>query len=168
MGARREARAGDESFDLAFAYLFAQSYRIARRIVGEPGAAEDIAAEALSRAYSHWSRIGELPYRDAWVLRVATNLALNTIRRKRVVLRAPDAQSHDDATATRLALVAALNALPARQREVIVLRHLAELSEVEVAERLGLSLGTVKTHLRRAKHALRLQLDVDVRPGEAT
>jgi RNA polymerase sigma-70 factor (ECF subfamily) len=63
-------------------------------------------------------------------------------------------------------LGAALRALPERQREVIVLRHLAGLSEPEVAEYLGISLGSVKTHMRRAKESLRGRLQVDFAGGE--
>jgi RNA polymerase sigma-70 factor (ECF subfamily) len=109
-----------------------------------------------------------LPYREAWVLRVATNLALNATRqrRRRLLFRAPEPVSYDDTTASRVALVAALRALPARQREVIVLRHLAGLSEPEVATQLGLSLGTVKTHLRRAKQTLRGTLSAEVLGSE--
>jgi RNA polymerase sigma-70 factor (sigma-E family) len=155
------------SFDAAFKDLFAQSYRVARRIVGDAALAEDIAAEALSRTYAHWSRIGDLPHRDAWVLRVTTTLALNTFRRRNVVLREPSPERYDDAAATRLSVAAAIQALPARQREVIVLRHFAELSEREVAAHLGVSLGTVKTHLRRAKDTLRGQLELDMLGSES-
>ncbi|HEX5614140.1 MAG TPA: sigma-70 family RNA polymerase sigma factor [Acidimicrobiia bacterium] len=165
MARRKQHGDADDTFDEAFRELFVQAYRVARRILGDSSAAEDIAAEALSRAYAHWTRISALPYRDAWVLRVATNLALNATRRRTAVFDAPASGPTDDQTATRLALVAALRALPARQREVIVLRHLAGLSEPEVAERLGLSLGTVKTHLRRAKEKLRVELTPELLGG---
>src|SRR5262249_37830809 len=138
-----------------------------RRITGDVGAAEDIAAETMSRAYAHWERIRNEPYRDAWVMRVATNLSLNATRRRRFLPLERPPVSEDDATATRLALGAALRALPDRQREVIVLRHLAGLSEPEVAEYLGISLGSVKTHMRRAKESLRGSLRVDFAGGES-
>jgi RNA polymerase sigma-70 factor (ECF subfamily) len=156
---RRPRSDRDAAFDAAFRGLFTLSFRVARRILGDVTGAEDIAAEAMSRAYAHWEHIDGMPYRDAWVVRVTTNLALNAVRRRPAFLRPPAVRAVDDETATRLALVAALRALPLRQREVIVLRHLGGLSEPEVAEQLGLSLGTVKTHLRRGKQALRHQLD---------
>src|SRR5215211_798270 len=152
----------EETFEAAFKELFVPAYRVARRILGDPAAAEDIAAEALSRAYADWGRVSQLPYRDAWVLRVATNLALNATRRRRLVFPGVDARSDDDAATTRVALAGALHQLPTRQREVVVLRHLVGLSEPEVAVRLGVSLGTVKTHLRRAKNALRSRLGGDI------
>jgi RNA polymerase sigma factor (sigma-70 family) len=154
LGTRDEA-AADESFEVAFKDLFTRSYRVARRILGGAEAAEDIAAEALSRTYARWSHVSQLPYRDAWVLRVTINLALNSTRRRRLSLRPAEPVSWDDASTTRLALVDALRALPTRQREVMVLRHLAGLSESEVAARLDLSLGTVKTHLRRGREKLK-------------
>ena len=153
--------AADDSFEAAFRELFVPAYRVARRILGDPCAAEDIAAEALSRAYANWPRVSQLSYRDAWVLRVATNLALNATRRRRLLFPGVEARRDDDAATTRVALAGALQRLPARQREVVVLRHLAGLSEPEVAVRLGVSLGTVKTHLRRGHAALRGRLALD-------
>jgi RNA polymerase sigma-70 factor (sigma-E family) len=157
----RKQSEAEESFEAAFKELFVPAYRVARRILGDPGAAEDIAAEALSRAYADWGRVSQLPYRDAWVLRVATNLALNATRRRRLLFSGVEARWDDDAATTRVALAGALQRLPARQREVVVLRHLAGLSEPEVAVRLGVSLGTVKTHLRRGHEALRGRLRRD-------
>jgi RNA polymerase sigma-70 factor (ECF subfamily) len=147
--------------------LFVQAYRVARRIVGDVATAEDIAAEALSRAYANWGKISGLQYRDAWVLRVTTNLALNAIRPRRALPVERQVGPDDDATATRLALVDALRALPQRQREVIVMRHLAGYSESEIAERLGISLGSVKTHMRRAKTSLRDTLTADYLGNES-
>ena len=95
------------------------------------------------------------------MLRVATNLALNAIRRRRLLFPGVEARRDDDAATTRVALAGALQRLPGRQREVVVLRHLAGLSEPEVAVRLGVSVGTVKTHLRRGREALRGRLALD-------
>ena len=166
-GSARSGTSSDEEFDAAFRPLFVQAYRVARRIVGDAAGAEDVAAEALSRAYANWGKIADLPYRDAWVLRVTTNLALNAIRPRRALPVERSAGLDDDATATRLALADALRALPQRQREVIVMRHLAGYSESEIAERLGISLGSVKTHMRRAKHSLRDTLSVDYLGNES-
>jgi RNA polymerase sigma factor (sigma-70 family) len=151
----------EAAFEAEFRALFTIAFRVARRILADPARSEDVAAEALSRAYAHWRALHNAPHREAWVARVATNLALNTIRRRSPHVATEVAVGHDDATATRLALVAALQALPTRQRDVIVLRHLVDLSEQEVADQLGLSVGSVKTHLRRAKSRLRIALDPD-------
>jgi len=159
----------EASFDDAFATLFPAAYRVALRILGgDRAGAEDIAAEALARAYARWRRVGNLPYRDAWVLRVAANLALNHVKRKRPTPEETESVSIEDIAATRVTLIAALNTLPARQREVIVLRHLSGLSEDEVARALGIGPGTVKTHMRRGLAALRRRLGDTRGPEIAT
>jgi RNA polymerase sigma factor (sigma-70 family) len=66
-----------------------------------------------------------------------------------------------DAAVLRLALAAALEALPRRQREVVALRYLADLSEAQVAAALGVSADAVKTHLHRGTTALRARLGPD-------
>ena len=150
------APARDESFDFAFTTLFPRAFRLTYRLLGDRAAAEDAAAEALARAYADWKRVAELPYREAWVLRVASNVALDQIRRRKLSPGLPAAVTDDeDAHALRVALWAALRALPHRQREIVVLRYVAGLTEGEVAQLLGLSLGTVKTHVTRGRAALR-------------
>ncbi|HWW55214.1 MAG TPA: sigma-70 family RNA polymerase sigma factor [Acidimicrobiales bacterium] len=150
-----EAVSLDDRFSDAFPPLFSIAYRVAYRLTGVPAEAEDLAAEALVRAYTHWDRLGEAPYVEAWVVRVTTNLTLHHLARKRPRLEQVPLRDVEDAVAVRLALVEALRALPARQREAIVLRHLAGLPEPLVAAALGVSLGTVKTHLRRGLVKLR-------------
>jgi len=146
----------DESFDAAFAVLFPRAFRLSYRLLGDRAAAEDAAAEAMARAFADWKRVSELPYREAWVLRVAANLSLDQIRRRKLLAVVPPVTSEDEDTrALRVALWAALRALPRRQREIVVLRYIAGLGENEVAQLLGLSLGTVKTHVMRGRAALR-------------
>jgi RNA polymerase sigma-70 factor (ECF subfamily) len=148
----------EDRFVLAFPRLFSKARRVAHRVVGDAATAEDVAAEALARAYAHWEHIESLPWMEAWVLRVTTNLALDVARRRRPVLDAPPSLDAEDAIATRLAMVAALARLPRRQREAIALYYLAGLSAEEVADVLGLSAGTVKSHLHRGLAALRRRL----------
>lgn len=159
-----------ETFSDAFDDLFMRCGRVAYRLLGDRWAAEDVAGEAMARAYAHWPKISRLSYRDAWVLRVATNLAIDRGRRRaRLDISADGAIDVDLAdpvseaavgqiTVLRLTLLAALGRLPRRQREVIVLRHMTGLSEPEVAAATGLALGTVKTHLRRGLASLRRAL----------
>jgi RNA polymerase sigma-70 factor (sigma-E family) len=153
-------RSQDDGFDEAFDALFSSARQIAVRLVGNGPEADDVAAEALARAYSRWSKIRELDYRDAWVMRVAANVALDVLRRSRRPLPAPVVDTVDPAesTVTRLALAEALRRLPRRQRDVVVLRYLADLSEADVAESLGVSAGSVKQHAHRAVDALRRAL----------
>ena len=150
--------AGDESFEEAFDSLFPRAERLAFRILGNQAAAEDAASEALARTFAHWKKVGSMPYRDGWVLRVATNVAIDHWRRRSPELQLEDTADVADAAVTRVALADALAHLPRRQQTVICLRHFEGMTDTEIAAALGLSLGTVKTHARRATEALRRRL----------
>jgi RNA polymerase sigma-70 factor (sigma-E family) len=146
------------SFELAFDGLYRLAYKVAFRIVGDRPEAEDIAQEALARASLRWPRLHEQP--EGWVSRVASNLAIDRYRRRRREPRVPVGPIGvvDDLVTDRADLVAALRRLPRRQREVVVMRYLADLSEADVAASLGCSVGTVKTHASRGLAALRGEL----------
>jgi RNA polymerase sigma-70 factor (sigma-E family) len=150
--------AADATFEQAFDDLFARARSVARRILGDRQAAEDVAAEALARTYARWHRLEHEPWRDGWVLRVTANLALDVARRRPPPIRPVTDPDIEDQAAIRLTLVAALHALPKRQREVIVLRYLTGFAEAEVAASLGISPGSVKTHMHRGMAALRNHL----------
>lgn len=149
---------GREEFEERFDELFAQARRLAVRLLGDEDQGEDVAAEALARTWLSWPRLRHVDYVDAWVLRVTTNLALDVHRRRRRWSVGLASVDHAEAVALHLALMAALRALPRRQREVVVLRHLSDLSEDTVAELLGISAGTVGAHLHRGLARLRQQL----------
>ncbi|MDQ1372935.1 MAG: hypothetical protein QOJ09_273 [Actinomycetota bacterium] len=148
----------DDDFEAAYLDLFPRAATLAYRLLGSRSAAEDVAAEALARAYAHWPQVGLLPYRDGWVLRVATNVAIDALRKRHVVVALPDAADHSETATLRLALVAALRGLPRRQREALVLRYLSGLPHAEVAQSLGVSPSAAKAHVRRGLAALRRQL----------
>jgi RNA polymerase sigma factor (sigma-70 family) len=148
----------DAEFEEAFDRLFPRAERLAQRILGDQAAAEDVAAEALARLCLHWARLHETTYLDGWVLRVAANLAIDATRRRPAPVAGGSAAAADDAIALRMALVAALKHIARRQREVIALRYLSDLSEAEVALALGISQGSVKTHASRGLAALRSAL----------
>jgi RNA polymerase sigma factor (sigma-70 family) len=122
-----------------------------------------VAQEALARAYARWRSVGG--HAEPWVARVATNLAIGRWRKRRPSLpldQAPGAAGAADDGAglalERHGLVAALTRLPKRQREVVVLRYLADLPEREVAAQLGTTVGAVKQHAHRATTRLRRDL----------
>jgi RNA polymerase sigma-70 factor (sigma-E family) len=151
MRSRREP-----TFDEWFARTYDRTVAMLVRLVGEPAAAEDLAAEAFARALVKWRRLEAADHRDAWLIRVATNLGIDQLRRK----PPPDpprgtTDGPAEVVALRVALRQALGRLPRRQREALALRYLVGLSPMEVATTLDLSLGTVKTHLRRGLRALR-------------
>lgn len=146
------------SFDDAFAELYRAAYRVAFRLLGERTEAEDVAQEALARTYVRWRTVE--PYAAAWVCRVATNLSIDRVRRRRRMSddEVPDRAAVDAHREERMDLQRALRALPRRQREVVVLRYVADQPEDAVAAALGLSVGSVKTHASRGLAALRARL----------
>ena len=149
---------GDDSFEAAFDELFPRAVRLANKLLRDRAAAEDVAAEALARTYARWSKVSVLPYRDGWVLKVATNLAIDRLRRRPPDVRPVAADDFEDGVELRLALNAALLTLAPRQREAVALHYLGGLSDREVAQALGISLGSVKTHIHRGIKCLRARL----------
>lgn len=148
----------DEEFEAAYRLLFIRAAALAYRLLGDKAAAEDVAAEALARAYAHWSKVGPLAHRDGWVLRVATNLAIDAARRLPRGVPVHDPEDPADAAVVRMALVAALRSLPRRQRQAVALRYLTGLPNDQVAAALGISASSTSTHLRRGLAALRVRL----------
>lgn len=142
-------------FDDEFEMLYRLAYRVAYRLVGSRADAEDIAQEALARAYIRWRRVDG--HAEAWVSRVTANLAIDALRRgtrsREVVPECP--RGFDADVAARLDLVRSLSSLSKRQREVVILRYVADLSEETVAAQLGCSDGSVKQHASRGLAALR-------------
>jgi RNA polymerase sigma factor (sigma-70 family) len=148
----------DAAFDAAFDDLRALAYRAAYRLLGSAADAEEIAGETLIRAYAQWRRIED--HAQPWSVTVATNLALDRTRRAQVARSHQRALVQPDTTPDphieqRLDLQAALRSLPRRQREVVALRYLADWSERETADALGLEIGTVKSHTARGLARLR-------------
>jgi RNA polymerase sigma-70 factor (sigma-E family) len=152
----------DHEFKEFYERLQPRAVGAARRMVGSAPLAEDLAAEAFARAYSRWSKVQRHPNPDAWLLRVVGNLAIDHLRReaRRPELRGEPGR-HDpaaDDAALRIDLAEALDKLSGRQQEVVVMRYLIDLTEEDVAVSLGMSTGSVKTHLHRATAKLRADL----------
>jgi RNA polymerase sigma factor (sigma-70 family) len=139
------------------------AYRAVLVVVGDRTKAEDAVAEAFARAYQHWSKVAEHPNATAWVIRVALNVSRSWWRsRRREVLTSgghePSSVGAAPGGPLDDALAAAVRALPRRQREVVALRLLADLSAQETGGLLGISAATVHVHLHRALEALRTAL----------
>lgn len=151
---------GHEEFRAFYERMDRRAQRTARRLVGPGPLAEDLAAEALARAYARWAQVRSHPNPDAWVLRVLGNLAIDHMRRAHRTVAAPDVDRAgpdrpDDDAVLHVDLARAVHKLSSRQQEVVVMRYLVDLSEDEVAATLGMSNGSVKTHLSRASSRLR-------------
>ena len=166
MGRSGSEDGDDSDYDEFFDDCFPLALGIARRLIGNQTEAEDVAVEALGRAYAHWPKLKDVSYRRAWVVRVTTNLVLGRARRIRLPM-SPSSHAEDlaDTAVLRVALVAAMSALPRRQREAVALRYLADLSEADTASAMGISAGAVKTHLYRGLNALRSALGPNPEAG---
>jgi RNA polymerase sigma-70 factor (sigma-E family) len=151
--------AGALRFEEAFADLYRLAYKVSFRVLGDRGDAEDVAQEALARTHLRWARLSDRP--EGWVVTVATNLSIDRHRRRSRSTTHDSEPLVDPHLAERLDLAKALRRLPRRQREVVVLRYLADWSELDVAEALGCSPGSVKSHASRGLNSLRRHLDVD-------
>jgi RNA polymerase sigma factor (sigma-70 family) len=146
------------TFDDEFDELAALAYQTAFRILGSRHEAEEVAQDTMTKAYLRWRKVQR--HARPWVCRVAVNGSLGIVRRRRrhQQLDEPHA-GFQTAVADRVDLQRLLASLSGRQRDVVALRYLADLSELEVAEELGISVGTVKTHAHRGIATLRQHLD---------
>jgi RNA polymerase sigma factor (sigma-70 family) len=116
--------------------------------LGQHQLAQEIAQEALARTWERWDSVSSMDRPEAWTFKVAFNLAASERRRRFAGVRAwrrhgnplPEEPLTDD----RLVLADALAALPARQREAVILRYYAQYSTEEAALVMGCAKGTVK------------------------
>ncbi|HUD18386.1 MAG TPA: SigE family RNA polymerase sigma factor [Acidimicrobiales bacterium] len=148
--------------------LFDEHYpglcRLASLLLGDPAEAEEVVQEAFLKTYARWWRLRH-PERAQWYLRAAVVNGCRSKGRRRVsedrgnrTLWATDgvvaAEAVGERTGEALAVVAAVRALPDRQREAVVLRYYEDLSEADIAQALGCSVGTVKSQLSKARATL--------------
>ena len=156
-------------------------FSTAMRLLANQSEAEDITQEVFLRAYERFAQLQDSPTAGGWLKTVATNLSLNHLSRYRSrwtffseLFRGADNDEHEVAEFpapddTHEALVAtdrrelverALQSLPTPQRVPLVLHHFEELSYEEIAEKLGVSLGKVKTDIFRGRETLRRKLQL--------
>jgi len=163
--------AGDtEAFTTLVERYGGRVYNIALRITNDSDAANDCAQEAFIRAFRALHQYDPaLPF-GPWLYRIATNASLNYVQRwhahETPVEEFPDPPEPEAAGPEAAALrreavdevLAAMAELPAHYRAALTLRHMQQLSYQEVADALGIPLGTVKTHLHRARAALKVRI----------
>lgn len=141
-------------------------YRFLVRLTRSSDDARDLTQETFLRAFQSLPRWAPDARFTTWLFRIARNLAFDLLRRhKRVEFVALEedasivdtAQGPDDVlqTAQRLRLLeAALLRLPAEHREILLLREIEDMTYDDIADVLGLNLGTVKSRIARARSAL--------------
>jgi RNA polymerase sigma factor (sigma-70 family) len=151
--------------DTGFAEFFQESWDPCVRAVaastGDMLLAEEQVAEAFARAWVSWRKVSRHPAPRAWVVRTALNAGASSWRRRARELPLADrdvAAPGSAETGLDSVVLRGLQRLPARQREVIVLRVFLDLDIETTARQLAIAPGTVRAHLSRAVAAIRSEL----------
>lgn len=178
---RSSAVAESNAFESLVDAHYRRVYTLALRILNSPQDAQDVTQEVFLRAYRALPRLRADGAQAAWIRRIATNLCLDTLRRRKsavptVSLDAPltdDSEAHSareiadekldparilDQEERRAQVLRALENLPDDYRTVVVLHHLEDLRVEDIAEIVGVPTGTVKSRLSRARKALKRRL----------
>src|SRR5712691_4386367 len=157
--------------DLAVVELYSQHYRalvrLAALLVRDTPTAEEVVQDAFIAMHGGWQRLRDTEKALAYLRQAVVNRARSVLRHRVVVDKnlqkaPPDMPSAEHGALVlleRSAVVAALRGLPDRQREAIVLRYYADLSEAEIATAMRISRGAVKSHTARGMAALRAALE---------
>lgn len=173
---RRVGRGDPAAVQALVARKLPRMLALAQRMLNDPAEAEDVAQEAMLRAWrqaSAW-RPGQAKF-DTWLHRVGLNLCYDRLRRRREIpVEAPPERPDEGpapdrglmAADTGRRVAAALSALPDRQREALVLCHYQELTNIEAARLMEVSVEALESLLSRGRRALRKAL-ADIAPGAA-
>ena len=140
---------------------------VAYRVCGDAALAEDVAQDTFVRVWSRLAQFRPDGNFRAWLTRIATNMAIDAVRRRRpqvdiedLSLEAPGQGPESAAVSSERADVvrAALMRLPVQSRTILVLREYQSLSYQEIADVLDVPLGTVKSRLSDARRRLKVEL----------
>jgi len=166
------------SADLAVIELYSMHYkalvRLAAMLVRDIPTAEEVVQDAFMAMHDGWERLRDTDKALAYMRQAVVNRSRSVLRHRMVIEKneqkpPPDMPSAEHGAMTlleRSAVVAALRHLPERQREAIVLRYYADLSEAEIAAAMKISCGAVKSHTSRGMAALRAALEYEVLPRQ--
>ncbi|GAA1918227.1 SigE family RNA polymerase sigma factor [Nocardioides marmoribigeumensis] len=164
----------DEAVERLHAEHYRSLVRLAVLLVRDLGTAEEVVQDSFVALHSRWPHLREpgqaLPYLRRSVVNGARSVLrhrgvrerhLESLRSSYDEGREPGADEAAVLAERRRAVLAALQALPERQREVVVLRYWADLDEASIAAALGITRGAVKSHAHRAVRRLRDLLPPD-------
>ena len=144
--------------------------RTAYLLTGDHHDAEDLVQSALIKVVPKWARIKDHP--EGYVRQVLARESVNRWRGRRwrevTTDLVPEAMHHPAVSADRIALFEDLRRLSPRQRAVLVLRYFDDLTEADTAAALGISVGTVKSHVREGLASLRNQPSGEKRSAATT
>jgi RNA polymerase sigma-70 factor (sigma-E family) len=161
----------DLDADQAAAQLYSTHYRalvrLAALLVRDTPTAEQVVQDSFAAIRDGWDRLGDAEKALAYLRQAVVNRCRSVLRHRKVVGKNLRQAPPDMPPAERGALAfleqpnvaAVLRELPERQREAIVLRYYADLSEAEIAATMGISRGAVKSHTARGMSALRAALE---------
>ena len=170
-----------ESLDILYERYASMAYGIARRITSDDALAEDVVQDAFLGAWRSAERyVAGRGSVKTWLLSIVHHRAIDALRRRRPVSELPEetdgartpepltfpdvwgeVSGRLDADAVRTALAS----LPVVQRETVELAYFGGLSQVEIAQRTGVPLGTVKSRVRLALVGMRRELGLEVSPS---
>jgi RNA polymerase sigma-70 factor (sigma-E family) len=158
-----------DSLTLLYTAHYRGLVRLAAYLTGDPDSAEEVVQDAYVKVLGRWGGLRDVDKGAAYLRQAVVNLSRSRVRHRRVVERHDQAPREDAVSAEsgalsqlrRDAVVHALASLPRRQREALVLRYYADLSEAQTAHAMGISAGAVKSHTSRGMAALRTLLEED-------
>lgn len=163
----------DWDADRAVTALYGEHYRalvrLAALLVRDIATAEEVVQDSFIAMHASWCRLRNTEKALSYLRQAVVNRSRSVLRHRVVVDRNPPKPLPDVASAEqgaislleRSAVIAALRKLPVRQREALVLRYYADLSEAQIAAIMGISRGAVKSHTARGMAALRTVLAVE-------
>lgn len=148
-----------QTFESFYEVEFAIAYRSALSVARNRDIAWDATQEAAAKAYQRWGRLRRNPWAGYWMARVAMNEARRRVRRDSLSFVEDSAGAPPDLDA-QLDVRRAIGGLPKRQMEAAILYYVLDLTQEDIAQVMGCSIGTVKTHLSRARASLAQTLEV--------
>jgi len=154
-----QAVGGSGSFDGWYRAEHARLLGLLTVVAGDADVAREATAEAFTRALERWDRVRAMDSPSAWTYRVGVNLLRRRLRRAAFERRIlPDPPRPAAPPAVDSELWAAVRALPARQRTAVGLRYVCDLPIDEIAEVMGVAVGTVSATLTAARRRLAVDL----------
>jgi RNA polymerase sigma-70 factor (sigma-E family) len=153
----------DEAVSQLYAAHFTRLVRLSFLLIHDHGRAEELVQDAFVALHGRWRRLRDPHKALAYLRQSVVNRSRSELRHRAVVDRnpvqpPPPQESAEDtaiADTVRANMLAAVDRLPRRQREVLILRYFLDLSEAEIADTLSISRGSVKSHSSRGIAALR-------------
>ncbi len=167
LGSVQAERDADRAVTALYAGHYRALVRLSALLVGDVATAEEVVQESFIAMHDGWRRLRDAEKALCYLRQSVLNRSRSVLRHRAVVDRhmpepPPDMPSAEQGAIARLersAVVTALRALPARQREALVLRYYGDLSEAQIASTMGISRGAVKSHAARGMSSLRTVLE---------